>query len=262
VVVAPPPPCGESVRWRGGAEDGFSRQRRGATEAATRGDGAWCTAASVNFVERPSDLNFECVDLIGPQRRWVVGVGGGGGQRHGPAPWFCRRNGRGGRTTGGRRWPYVFFRGRDKWSWIGRAQHNAAPLSVDRQLRDLPAAAPGPCVATRRPRRTGCPTSPWRSHSCLSSPCSFGLSATSQQYFSLRTNQPSATSQQYFSLRTNQHQSSATSQMNRLHIRGLVGHRARLLAFVLVCGGAGDFPLQRNTLCNSSIYKLKLSPHT
>jgi hypothetical protein len=29
------------------------------------------------------------------------------------------------------------------------------------------------------------------------SPCSFGLSATSQQYFSLRTNQPSATSQQY-----------------------------------------------------------------
>jgi hypothetical protein len=33
--------------------------------------------------------------------------------------------------------------------------------------------------------------------------CSFGLSATSQQYFSLRTNQSSATSQQYFSLRTN-----------------------------------------------------------
>jgi hypothetical protein len=30
--------------------------------------------------------------------------------------------------------------------------------------------------------------------------CSFG---TSQQYFSLRTNQSSATSQQYFSLRTN-----------------------------------------------------------
>jgi hypothetical protein len=29
-------------------------------------------------------------------------------------------------------------------------------------------------------------------------PCSFGLSATSQQYFSLRTNQASATSQQYF----------------------------------------------------------------
>jgi hypothetical protein len=33
-------------------------------------------------------------------------------------------------------------------------------------------------------------------------PCSLGLSATSQQYFSLRTNQPPATSQQYFSLRT------------------------------------------------------------
>jgi hypothetical protein len=41
--------------------------------------------------------------------------------------------------------------------------------------------------------------------------CSLGLSATSQQYFSLRTNQPPATSQQYFSLRTNQHQPSATS---------------------------------------------------
>jgi hypothetical protein len=37
-------------------------------------------------------------------------------------------------------------------------------------------------------------------------PCSLGLSATSQQYFSLRPNQPPATSQQYYSLRTNQHQ--------------------------------------------------------
>jgi hypothetical protein len=45
---------------------------------------------------------------------------------------------------------------------------------------------------------------------------SFGLSATSQQYFSLRTNQPPATSQQYFSLTTNQHQPPATSQTNRL----------------------------------------------
>jgi hypothetical protein len=45
---------------------------------------------------------------------------------------------------------------------------------------------------------------------------SLGLSATSQQYFSLTTNQPPATSQQYFSLRTNQHQPSATSQTNRL----------------------------------------------
>jgi hypothetical protein len=49
-----------------------------------------------------------------------------------------------------------------------------------------------------------------------SAPCSLGLSATSQQYFSLTTNQPPATSQQYSSLRTNQHQSSATSQPNRL----------------------------------------------
>jgi hypothetical protein len=47
-------------------------------------------------------------------------------------------------------------------------------------------------------------------------PCSLGLSATSQQYFSLTTNQPPATSQQYSSLRTNQHQPSATSQPNRL----------------------------------------------
>jgi hypothetical protein len=46
--------------------------------------------------------------------------------------------------------------------------------------------------------------------------CSLGLSAISQQYFSLRTNQSSATSQQYFSLRTNQHQPSTTSQTNRL----------------------------------------------
>jgi hypothetical protein len=47
---------------------------------------------------------------------------------------------------------------------------------------------------------------------------SLGLSATSQQYFSLRTNQAPATSQQYFSLRTNQHQPSATGQTNRLAI--------------------------------------------
>jgi hypothetical protein len=46
--------------------------------------------------------------------------------------------------------------------------------------------------------------------------CSLGLSATSQQYFSLTINQPPATSQQYSSLRTNQHQPSATSQPNRL----------------------------------------------
>jgi hypothetical protein len=48
------------------------------------------------------------------------------------------------------------------------------------------------------------------------SACSIGLSTTSQQYFSLRTNQPLAINQQYFSLRTNQHQPSATSQTNRL----------------------------------------------
>jgi hypothetical protein len=48
--------------------------------------------------------------------------------------------------------------------------------------------------------------------------CSLGLSATSQQYFSLTSNQPPATSQQYSSLRTNQHQPSATSQPNRPYI--------------------------------------------
>jgi hypothetical protein len=48
--------------------------------------------------------------------------------------------------------------------------------------------------------------------------CSLGLSATSQQYFSLTSNQPPASSQQYSSLRTNQHQPSATSQPNRLEI--------------------------------------------
>jgi hypothetical protein len=53
-------------------------------------------------------------------------------------------------------------------------------------------------------------------------PCSLGLSATSQQYFSLTTNQPPATSQQYFSLRTNQHQPSVTSQTNRLTEFGVV----------------------------------------
>jgi hypothetical protein len=47
-------------------------------------------------------------------------------------------------------------------------------------------------------------------------PCSFDLSATSQQYFYVRTNQPAATSQQYFSLRIKQHQPSATSHPNRL----------------------------------------------
>jgi hypothetical protein len=41
---------------------------------------------------------------------------------------------------------------------------------------------------------------------CKLTPCSFGLSATSQQYFSLKTSQPPAISRQYFSFWTNQHQ--------------------------------------------------------
>jgi hypothetical protein len=71
--------------------------------------------------------------------------------------------------------------------------------------------------------------------------CSLGLSATSQQYFSLRTNQPPATSQQYSSLRTNQHQPSATSQPNRLKIQ--------LLGFVF----------KKNRKCKIAVGKGKLS---
>jgi hypothetical protein len=86
--------------------------------------------------------------------------------------------------------------------------------------------------------------------------CSLGLSATSQQYFSLRTNQPlqpAATSQQYSSLRTNQHQPSVTSQPNKLvpidknlrrrmtHARGLLSldncaRRIWLAKSFILCG--------------------------
>jgi hypothetical protein len=59
-------------------------------------------------------------------------------------------------------------------------------------------------------------------------PCSFGLSGTSQQYFSFRTNQSSATSQQYLSLRTNQHHPSATSQTNMLLVFSKLQQRATL----------------------------------
>jgi hypothetical protein len=52
--------------------------------------------------------------------------------------------------------------------------------------------------------------------SLICSPCSLGLSTTSQQYFSLTTNQPPATSQQYSSLRTNQHQPSARRWYGRI----------------------------------------------
>jgi hypothetical protein len=61
--------------------------------------------------------------------------------------------------------------------------------------------------------RTRCTSSPKPSSPM---PCSLDLSATSQLYFSLRTNQPPTISQQYFSLRTNQHQPSTTSQTNKL----------------------------------------------
>jgi hypothetical protein len=58
------------------------------------------------------------------------------------------------------------------------------------------------------------------SSTCLARTCSFVLSATSQQYFSLRTNKPPAISHQYFFLKTNQHQPSAISQTN-IYIDGV-----------------------------------------
>jgi hypothetical protein len=66
--------------------------------------------------------------------------------------------------------------------------------------------------------------------------CSLGLSATSQQYFSLGTNQPPTTSQQYSSLRTNQHQPSPTSQPNRLVIIvGVFDTEQKPLAKLIAC---------------------------
>jgi hypothetical protein len=79
-----------------------------------------------------------------------------------------------------------------------------------------PTTQPQGWTASLAPPLSQCPFI--HSHRMGLAPCSFGLSATSQQYFSLRTNQPPTTSQQYFSLRTNQHQPSATSQPNRLWI--------------------------------------------
>jgi hypothetical protein len=56
-------------------------------------------------------------------------------------------------------------------------------------------------------------------------PCSLGLSATFQRYFSLRTNQPPTISQQYFSLRTNQHLPPAKRGESEVH-RGTGGGAA------------------------------------
>jgi hypothetical protein len=88
-----------------------------------------------------------------------------------------------------------------------------------------------PLSSPATPRRpSSCPTISRAPFSAFS--CSLGLSATSQQYFSLRTNQPPATSQQYSSLRRNQHQPSATSQPNRLSET----LRSRTADVVVVCG--------------------------
>jgi hypothetical protein len=59
-------------------------------------------------------LNFECVDLIGPQRRWMDGVGAGRGT---DPPRGSAGRTAGGRTTGGMSCPDVFFRGRDVMLW-------------------------------------------------------------------------------------------------------------------------------------------------
>jgi hypothetical protein len=81
--------------------------------------------------------------------------------------------------------------------------------------------------------------------------CSFSLSATSQQYFSLRRNQSSATSRQYFSLRTNQHQPSATSQPKRLLVGVmLAGLRLSSFIFKLLCS-SGMLPEVVLFLCIS-----------
>jgi hypothetical protein len=53
---------------------------------------------------------------------------------------------------------------------------------------------------------------------CIPPACSLGLSATSQQYFSLRTNQPPATSRNQPAVMFSQNKPApATSQPNRLH---------------------------------------------
>jgi hypothetical protein len=65
-------------------------------------------------------------------------------------------------------------------------------------------------------------------------PCSLGLLATSQQYFSLRPNQPPTTNQQYFSLRTNQHQPSTTSQTDRLLVWMRINRSDNFTIYMLI----------------------------
>jgi hypothetical protein len=77
-----------------------------------------------------------------------------------------------------------------------------------------------------------------RDHHISPTACSFGLSATNQQYFSLKTNQPPAISQQYFSLRTNQHRPSATSQTNTLLPPRGAADRCCMREAVRAAGGA------------------------
>jgi hypothetical protein len=77
----------------------------------------------------------------------------------------------------------------------------------------------GCCTSTLAAAVAGAPVrtdEPRPGFSCTQTNAMFAcLSVTSQQYFSLRINQPPATGQRYFSLRRNQHQPSATSQTNR-----------------------------------------------
>jgi hypothetical protein len=57
----------------------------------------------------------------------------------------------------------------------------------------------------------------------------FGLSATSQQYFSLGKNQSPAINQQYFYLRTNQHQAPAISHQSNKQVATLALTELRYL---------------------------------
>jgi hypothetical protein len=71
-------------------------------------------------------------------------------------------------------------------------------LAQERRKNSVAACFGAPAAALHRRLEVAPPPS----HTGLS-PCLLGLSATSQQYFSLRTKQSQVISQHYFSLKTN-----------------------------------------------------------
>jgi hypothetical protein len=127
----------------------------------------------------------------------VVGVHHGHGPRHGGS----RRRGAAGVVGVGARVVVDGVRG---------ARPPRPPrhgLALPSRLRPVRLPVPGVATAAvvgRKKRkvrgdggeekRVGKPSARARKSRCKSSPCSLGLSATSQQYFSLRTNQPPAIS--------------------------------------------------------------------